>query len=91
MLKLEIHLSDASATERIDMLSKTYPNLPIVIFFASSTYDIVAKAFEHGVQGFIPKPSSITIVIAAMRLVLKGGSIYLLMSSERLESNFNLT
>lgn len=74
LIMLDLHLSDASGTESINMLRETYPNLPIVIFSGSSTSEIVTKAFEHGVRGFIPKRSPMTIVVAAIQLVLKGGS-----------------
>lgn len=74
LIMLDLHLTDASGTESINMLRETYPDVPIVIFSGTSTPEIVTKAFEHGVRGFIPKRSAMTIVIAAIQLVLKGGS-----------------
>jgi DNA-binding NarL/FixJ family response regulator len=74
LIMLDLQLSDASGTESINMLRETYPNLPIVIFSGSATSEIVTKAFEHGVRGFIPKRSAMPIVVAAIELVLKGGS-----------------
>ena len=74
LIMLDLHLSDASGTESINMLRETYPDLPIVIFSGSYTPEIVTKAFEHGVRGFIPKRSAMSIVVAAIELVLKGGS-----------------
>lgn len=74
LIMLDLHLSDASGTESINMLRETYPELPIVIFSGSYTPETVTKAFEHGVRGFIPKRSAMKIVVAAIDLVMKGGS-----------------
>jgi len=74
LILLDLHLNDANGIESINILRENYPEVPIVIFSGSYTPEIVTKAFEHGVRGFIPKRSAMTIVVTAIQLVLNGGS-----------------
>ena len=51
------------------MLLKT----PLVVVSASESSEDARMALEHGAGGFIPKSSSVQIMVSALRLVLAGG------------------
>ena len=51
-----------------------YPDLPVVIMTGDEEPELVREAFEHGALGFIPKSSPPAVILAALRLVLSGGT-----------------
>ncbi len=62
--------------EGIKLLSKTFPQLPVVVLSACETKETILAAMAAGALGYIPKSSSTAVMQSAMRLVLSGG-IYL--------------
>lgn len=74
LIMLDLHLSDTEGTEGMIMLRETYPDIPVVIFSGEDSTDIIASAFEHGVRGFIPKRSTMAVVVSAIKVVLAGSS-----------------
>jgi len=49
------------------------PETPIVVVSASESQSDVRAALEHGATGYIPKSSSVKIMLSALNLVLAGG------------------
>lgn len=76
LIMLDLHLSDTEGTQGMIQLRETYPDIPLVIFSGEDSTEVIALAFEHGVRGFIPKRSSMAIIISALNMVL-AGSIYI--------------
>ena len=74
LIMLDLHLSDTVGTEGMTTLRERYPDIPIVIFSGEDSTDTISKAFEYGVRGYIPKRSSMAIVISAIKVVLAGSS-----------------
>jgi len=74
LIILDLHLSDTVGTEGMSTLRESYPDIPIVIFSGEDSTDTISKAFEYGVRGYIPKSSSMAIVISAIKVVLAGSS-----------------
>jgi len=72
LVLLDLHLSDAVGTQSMISLRENYPDVPVVIFSGNDEPDIINKAFECGVRGFVPKRSSVSVVINAIKLVLSG-------------------
>jgi DNA-binding NarL/FixJ family response regulator len=74
LIMLDLHLSDSVGTEGMTTLRESYPDIPVVIFSGEDSTDTISKAFEYGVRGYIPKSSSMAIVISAIKVVLAGSS-----------------
>lgn len=74
LIILDLHLSDTVGTEGMTRLRESYPDIPVIIFSGEDSTDTISKAFEHGVRGYIPKSSSMAIVISAIKVVLAGSS-----------------
>jgi DNA-binding NarL/FixJ family response regulator len=74
LIMLDLHLSDTVGTEGMTTLRESYPDIPVVIFSGEDSTDTISKAFEYGVRGYIPKSSSMAIVISAIKVVLAGSS-----------------
>jgi DNA-binding NarL/FixJ family response regulator len=74
LVVLDLHLRDCDGVEAIRTLRERFPELPVVIFSGDESGETVTAAFEHGVQGYIPKSSPMPVVINALRIVLSGGN-----------------
>jgi DNA-binding NarL/FixJ family response regulator len=49
------------------------PETPLVVVSASESQSDVRSALEHGATGYIPKSSSVKVMLSALNLVLAGG------------------
>lgn len=74
LVMLDLHLSDSEGLSAMLMLREQFPEVPVVIFSGDESSETVAAAFEHGVQGYIPKSSPMPLVVNAIRIVLSGGN-----------------
>lgn len=76
LVMLDLHLGDAHGLEAMQLVRERCPDMPVVIFSGDDSSATVAEAFEYGVQGYISKNSSMSVVINAIHIVL-GGGIYI--------------
>jgi DNA-binding NarL/FixJ family response regulator len=60
----------------IERICATVPDTPLVVVSASESQSDVRAALDAGASGYIPKSSSVKIMLSALNLVLAGG-IYL--------------
>ncbi|HEV7372334.1 response regulator transcription factor [Arenibaculum sp.] len=60
----------------IEQLCGTVPDTPVVVVSASESQGDVRASLDAGASGYIPKSSSVKIMLSALHLVLAGG-IYL--------------
>lgn len=74
LVMLDLHLSDSEGLSAMLTLREQFPEIPVVIFSGDESSETVAAAFEHGVQGYIPKSSPMPVVVNAIRIVLSGGN-----------------
>lgn len=74
LVMLDLHLTDASGVDAMLSLRESFPGVPVIIFSGDESSATITAAFEHGVQGYIPKSAPMTIVINAIRIVLSGGT-----------------
>lgn len=49
------------------------PSTPVVVVSASESHADMRAALEHGAAGYIPKSSSVKVMLSALNLVLSGG------------------
>jgi len=73
---LDITMPGMDGLQGIGRLRERLPSTPIVMLSASEDPHIVREALHRGAQGFIPKSSTGTVMLSALRLVFSGG-IYL--------------
>ena len=83
LLILDLSLTDISGSQGVAFVREHYPDVPILVFSASDSTDIIAECFEYGVHGFVSKTASMQTFVNAIRLVLSG-SIYIPPSAARL-------
>ena len=74
LVMLDLHLTDTNGLEAMQSLRESFPGVPVIIFSADDSSATITTAFEHGVQGYIPKSAPMTVVVNAIRIVLSGGN-----------------
>ena len=57
----------------IGMLRDRQPNSKVVVVSASEAHSDVREALENGAAGYIPKSSSVKIMLSALDLIFSGG------------------
>ena len=57
----------------LQMLRESQPNAKVVVISASEAHHDVRDALEHGAAGYIPKSSSVKIMLSALDLIFSGG------------------
>ena len=73
LILLDLSLPDYDGFTALKDLREQHPGLPVVVLSSSRDRDSIAKAFELGAAGFIPKSEGLEVLLAALRLVFSGG------------------
>jgi two-component system, NarL family, nitrate/nitrite response regulator NarL len=73
LLLLDLHMPDMHGASSIRAVTRAYPQLPLVILSADESDGMAQQVIEAGALGFIPKSSTASVMLAAIRLVLSGG------------------
>jgi DNA-binding NarL/FixJ family response regulator len=76
LVLLDLHLPGTDGLTLLGGLRRRYPTVPVVIVSASEEADVVRAALGGGASGFIPKSSTGSVLLGALRLVL-AGSVYI--------------
>jgi DNA-binding NarL/FixJ family response regulator len=76
LLILDLSLTDIAGADGMIYIREHYPDVPIIVFSASDSADVIAQCFEHGVHGFVSKNSSMQVLVHAIQIVL-AGSVYI--------------
>ena len=71
---LDLRMPDVSGFAALADIEERHPDLPVVIMTGEDDPALVREAFDHGALGFIPKSSPPPVILAALRLVLSGGT-----------------
>jgi DNA-binding NarL/FixJ family response regulator len=74
LVLLDLRMPDVSGFAALADIEDRHPDLPVVIMTGEEEPALVREAFEHGALGFIPKSSAPAVILAALRLVLSGGT-----------------
>ena len=72
---IDLGLPDSSGIPVLHRLRLAAPDLPVVVFSATSDRNTIIESLEAGAMGFIPKTSPSDVLLNALRLVFSG-SIY---------------
>jgi len=73
LLILDLSLADTYGSRSVEFIREQYTEIPILIFSAFDSSDIVAQCFEYGVHGFVSKSSPMQTIVSAIRVVMAGG------------------
>lgn len=73
LVLLDLSLPGSSDLSALELFRRRFPAIPVVVVSARDEHDLVLGALDAGAMGFIPKTSSNSLMINALRLVLSGG------------------
>lgn len=73
MILLDLALPDMPGLEALVRLRERRPDVPVVVLSGTDDHDTVLGALGRGAMGFIPKSSTGSVLLHALRLVLAKG------------------
>jgi DNA-binding NarL/FixJ family response regulator len=73
LILLDLTLPDRDGLILLAELRRTYPSITVVVLSARNDRANMARAFDLGALGFIPKNAAREVILGALRLVLAGG------------------
>lgn len=76
LVLLDLGLPDADGLSTLKKLRSLRDDVPVVVISGSTDRPTVLQAIDLGAMGFVPKTSSTSVMIEALRTVLEGG-VYL--------------
>ena len=74
LVLLDLRMPDVSGFAALADIEESHPEVPIVVMTGEEDPRLVREAFDQGALGFIPKSSPPPVILAALRLVLSGGT-----------------
>ena len=74
LVLLDLRMPDVSGFAALADIEERHPQVPIVVMTGEEDPRLVREAFDQGALGFIPKSSPPAVILAALRLVLSGGT-----------------
>ncbi len=88
LILLDYYLNGVDGNDALQRIRHTYPKIMVVVISSLDESTLIRQAIEQGAAGFIPKSSSQTVLINALRLILDGGTYVPrhVFSSERMSS-----
>jgi DNA-binding NarL/FixJ family response regulator len=72
LVLLDLKMPGVQGLSGLVYLRAQYPGVPVVIVSASEDQDIMRRALDLGVAGFIPKSSTIETIVSAVAAVIRG-------------------
>jgi DNA-binding NarL/FixJ family response regulator len=69
---LDLGLPDVSGIDALLQLRAAFPELPVVVLSGHAERARILAALDAGAMGYIPKSSSISVMMNAIRLVMSG-------------------
>lgn len=73
LVLLDLNMPGEDGFTALDTFTKTYPAMPVVILSASTRHSDIKRALDSGAMGYIPKDTTSTVMLNALRLILSGG------------------
>ena len=73
MVLLDLHMPGKDGFSALEVFSKDFPTMPVVIISASTLRHDIRRALDNGAMGYIPKESTSSVMLNALRLILDGG------------------
>lgn len=73
LVLLDLHMPGKDGFAGLATFSKHYPTISVVILSASNDRNDIQRALDAGAMGFIPKESTSSVMLNALKLILAGG------------------
>ncbi len=73
LVLLDLNMPGEDGFTALDTFVNRYPVMPVVILSASKQYSDIKRALDAGAMGYIPKDTTSTVMLSALRLILSGG------------------
>lgn len=89
LILLDLNMPGKDGFTALDTFTKQYPAMPIVILSASNQLGDIQRALNAGAMGFIPKESTSTVMLNALKLILAGGIYVPPTMAEQINQNLN--
>jgi DNA-binding NarL/FixJ family response regulator len=77
LILLDLYLPDVPVLDPLSCLKglrQSNKDTPVLVFSGSQSSALIRASLEAGASGFIPKSTSIPVLVSAMDLVLNGGT-----------------
>lgn len=74
LVLLDLALPGMNGLDGLLRLRQLRPSVPVVLLSANDSSHIIIEGLQRGARGFIPKSSSPDMMMAALRVVLAGGT-----------------
>jgi DNA-binding NarL/FixJ family response regulator len=74
LVLLDLGLPDCSGIEVLRRLGGIFPDMRIVVVSANESSVLIAAALKSGAAGYIPKTSHPDVIVAALRVIVAGGT-----------------
>ncbi len=72
LILLDLRMPGANGFSGLVLIRGQYPDIPVVVISASDDHNIMQRAMEYGIAGFIPKASDLSQIAAALQTILNG-------------------
>jgi len=73
LVLLDLNMPGDDGFTALDTFTKSYPVMPVVILSASTRHSDIKRALDAGAMGYIPKDTTSSVMLNALRLILSGG------------------
>ncbi|WP_448205123.1 response regulator transcription factor [Azospirillum sp. sgz302134] len=70
---MDLHMPNWPGYEGLREVQSLQPGVPVVVISASESLNDIRGALDHGATGYIPKSSSVKVMMGALNLVFSGG------------------
>lgn len=74
LVLLDMNMPGVNGVEALDAIRLAFESAIVVVLSSEDSPALIRRAIEHGASGFIPKASTPPVFIAALRLILAGGT-----------------
>ncbi len=74
MVLLDYYLPGVNGLSAIEVLTRRLPSIPVVVLSSADDPIVIQESIASGASGFIPKSSTQDSMIAALQLILAGGT-----------------
>ncbi len=74
LVLLDLNLPGRKGVDALDAIRQAYDASIVVVLSSEDSPAAIRRVIEHGASGFIPKSSTPPVFIAALRLVIAGGT-----------------
>ena len=74
LILLDLNLPDTTGLHGLRTIREAFDGVPVALLSAEVNTDVIRSAIAQGAMGFVPKSASSQVFVAAMRLILAGGT-----------------